>query len=143
MKSMYTTDSDGRAIDEIPMMDDVRNLTDFQLIFGVGSGFPGVKEWIQFAGDRGDIPITGGVTAVEAPLLYPYYPKQLIGLMGGLQGVAEYEAELVRGYPQFTETGQTATRLMGPQAVAHTVIILFVIIGNISYFVERRRSKKA
>lgn len=143
MKSMYTTDNDGHAINEIPMMDDIRNLTDFDLIFGVGSGFPGVKEWVQFAGDRGNIPITGGVTAVEAPLLYPYYPKQLLGLMGGLQGVAEYEAELVSGYPQFTETGQTAIRLMGPQAVAHTVIILFVVIGNISYFVERRRSRKA
>jgi hypothetical protein len=143
MKSMYTTDSEGRAIGEIPMMDEIRNLTDFHLIVGIGSGFPGVKEWIQFAGDRGNIPIAGGVTAVEAPLLYPYYPQQIRGLMGGLQGVAEYEAEVVRGYPQFAETGQTAVRLMGPQAVAHTVIILFVIIGNIAYFAERRRSKKA
>jgi len=143
LKGMYTTDSDGRAIDEIEMMDDIRNLKDFDLIFGVGSGFPGVKEWVQFAGDRGDIPITGGVTAVEAPLLYPYYPRQLLGLMGGLQGVAEYEATLVRAYPRFKGAGETAVRLMGPQAVAHTVIILFVLIGNIAYFVERRRTKKA
>lgn len=143
LKGMYTTDSDGRAIDEIPMMDEIRNLTDFDLIFGVGSGFPGVKEWVQFAGDRGDIPIAGGVTAVEAPLLYPYYPKQLLGLMGGLQGVAEYEATLVEQYPRFKETGETAVRLMGPQAVAHTVIILFVLIGNVAYFVERRRTGKA
>ena len=50
----------------------------------VGSGFPGVKEWIQFGGDPADVPTAGGVTAVEAPLLYPYYPEQLIGLMGGL-----------------------------------------------------------
>lgn len=142
MKSMYTTDADGTAINNIPMMQDVKNLTDFDLITCVGSGFPGMKEWVQFAGDRGDIPITGGVTAVEAPLLYPYYPKQLKGLMGGLQGVAEYEAELVRNYPQFKETGETAVRLMGPQAVAHTVIILFVIIGNIAYLFERRRTRQ-
>ena len=122
LKSMYTTDADGRAIDSVPMMAEVRNLKDMDLIFGVGSGFPGVKEWVQFAGDRGDIPIAGGVTAVEAPLLYPYYPQQLLGLMGGLQGAAEYEAELVRNYPKFRETGATAVRLMGPQAVAHTLL---------------------
>jgi hypothetical protein len=142
MKGMYTTDSDGTAINSIPMMRDVRNLTDFDLIVGIGSGFPGVKEWIQFAGDRGDIPITAGVTAVEAPLLYPYYPKQLRGLMGGLQGAAEYEAELVRNYPRFQHTGETAVRLMGPQAVAHTVIILFVLIGNLAFVFERRRTRQ-
>jgi hypothetical protein len=143
MKAMYTTDANGQAIDSIPMMRDVRNLTDFDLIYGVGSGFPGVKEWVQFAGDRGNIPIAGGVTAVEAPLLYPYYPQQLLGLMGGLQGAAEYEAALVRKYPRFRGAGETAVRLMGPQAVAHTVIILFIIVGNISFFVERRRHRRS
>jgi hypothetical protein len=142
LKSMYTTDSGGKAIQTIPMMQDVRNLKDFQLIAAIGSGFPGVKEWIQFAGDRGDIPIAGAVTAVEAPLLYPYYPQQLLGLMGGLQGAAEYESQLIAAYPRFKGTGDTAVRLMGPQAVAHTVIIAFVVIGNIAYVVERRRLRK-
>ena len=143
LKGMYTTDSEGRAIDEIPMMEDILDLTDFDIIMCIGSGFPGMKEWVQFAGDRGNIPIAGGVTAVEAPLLYPYYPKQLKGLMGGLQGAAEYEASLVRRYPQFRRTGETAVRLMGPQAVAHTVIILFVLIGNLAFFFERRRTRHA
>jgi len=143
MKGMYTTTADGTAISEIPMMDDIRNLTDFDVIMCIGSGFPGMKEWVQFAGDRGNIPIAGGVTAVEAPLLYPYHPQQLKGLMGGLQGAAEYEAALVREYPQFRKTGETAVRLMGPQAVAHTVIILFVLIGNVAFIFERRRTRQA
>lgn len=143
LKSMYTTDAGGTAIGAIPMMQDVRNLKDFQLIAGIGSGFPGVKEWVQFAGDRGNIPIAGAVTAVEAPLLYPYYPQQLLGLMGGLQGAAEYESQLLRRYPRFRGTGDTAVRLMGPQAVAHTVIIIFVLIGNLAYVVERRRQRRA
>jgi hypothetical protein len=142
MKSMYTTDVNGTAVEDIPMMAEIDNLTDFDLIAGIGSGFPGLKEWVQFAGDRGDIPVGGGVTAVEAPLLYPYYPSQLLGLMGGLQGAAEYEAALIRKYPKFKETAIDAVQLMGPQAVAHTVIVLFVIIGNITFFVERRREKK-
>ncbi|MBU1700835.1 MAG: hypothetical protein KJ970_09810 [Candidatus Eisenbacteria bacterium] len=142
MKAMYTTDVNGTSVDDIPMMADVENLTDMHLIAGIGSGFPGLKEWVQFAGDRGDIPVGGGVTAVEAPLLYPYYPSQLLGLMGGLQGAAEYEAALIRTYPKFKETAVNAVELMGPQAVAHTVIVLFVLIGNITFFIERRRERK-
>jgi hypothetical protein len=78
------------------------------------------------------------VTAVEALLLYPYYPRQLKGLMGGLQGAAEYETALISKYPQFVKTAREAQVYMGPQAVAHYVIILLVILGNISYFVGRK-----
>jgi len=143
IKGMYTTDVHGDPIDGFEMMKDVQNLTDMSLIVCIGSGFPGVREWVQFAGDPGRIPVAGAVTAVEAPLLYPYYPRQLLGLMGGLQGAAEYESALVKEYPQYKEHGERAVRLMGPQTVAHLVIIAFVIIGNIAFFGERRRQNRA
>jgi nitrate/nitrite transporter NarK len=88
------------------------------------------------------VTIGGGVTAVEAPLLYPYYPKQLIGLMGGLQGAAEYEAALMTGKPRFADTATTAMIRMFPQTVAHVVIVLFVVLGNISYFATKRRERR-
>ena len=143
LKGMFTTDVAGAEINGFPIMEDVNKLPDFDLILCIGSGKPGMKEWIQFAGDRGDIPVSGGVTAVEAPLLYPYYPKQLLGLMGGLQGAAEFEASLVHKYPQYRETSSGAVVLMGPQTIAHLVIIAFVVIGNFAYFVQRRRDKHA
>lgn len=143
IKGMYTTDVHGAPIDGFEMMKDVQNLTDMSLIICIGSGYPGVREWVQFAGDPGRIPVAGGVTAVEAPLLYPYYPRQLLGLMGGLQGAAEYESALVEKYPQYKEHGEQAVKLMGPQTVAHLVIIAFVIVGNIAFFGERRRQKRA
>lgn len=138
-KTMYTTDAHGTNIDSVPMMEDIETLKSFDMILNVGSGRPGTKEWIQYAGDRGNIPIGAGVTAVEALLLYPYYPRQLKGLMGGLQGAAEYETALIMKYPQFRETARQAQIYMGPQSVAHYVIILLVILGNLSYFLERRR----
>jgi len=143
LKGMYTTDVHGDPIDGFEMMKDVQNLTDMSLIVCIGSGFPGVREWVQFAGDPGRIPVAGGVTAVEAPLLYPYYPRQLLGLMGGLQGAAEYESALVGKYPQYKEHAEQAVKLMGPQTVAHLVIIAFVIVGNIAFFGERRRQNRA
>jgi hypothetical protein len=138
MKKMYTTDVHGTAIDSIPMMAPIRNLKNFDIIFTFGGGFPGTKEWILFAGDPGRIPIASGVTAVQAPLLYPYYPTQLLGLMGGIKGAAEYESELMRRHPRFANTPHPGIDMMGPQAVAHIVIMLFIVIGNVAYFVNRR-----
>jgi hypothetical protein len=142
MKKMYTTDVRGTYIDDIEMMKSVRNLTSFDLIVGLGGGTPGIKEWILFAGDPGRIPVAGGCTAVQAPLLYPYWPNQLLGLMGGIKGAAEYESELIRRYPKYKTKSNPAIRMMGPQAIAHIVIMLFIIIGNITFFMERSREKQ-
>jgi len=142
LKKMYTTDAQGTGIDDIPMMRDVQNLRDFDFIINFSAGFPGLKEWVQFAGDPGDIPVAGGTTAVSAPLLYPYYPRQMLGMMGGLKGAAEYEAALVNGYPEYAQVYQRAIAIMGPQAIAHLVIIVFIIIGNITFFIEKKRQKR-
>jgi hypothetical protein len=142
MKKMYTTDVKGTYIDDIEMMRSVRNLTSFDLIVGLGGGTPGIKEWILFAGDPGRIPVAGGCTAVQAPLLYPYWPNQLLGLMGGIKGAAEYESELIRRYPKYKTKSNPGIRMMGPQAIAHIVIMLFIIIGNITFFMERSREKQ-
>jgi hypothetical protein len=132
---------ESRPISEIPMMASIETVANFDLIVAIGSGWPGVKEWVQFAGDPTGVDIGGGVTAVEAPLLYPYYPQQLVGLMGGLAGAAEYEAALTHVYREFRDSpsGQTALIRMFPQTFAHLVIIAFVVLGNVSYFARRSR----
>jgi len=141
IRNLYTTDVAGKSVDEIPMMRDVQGLRDMSLIVDIGSGLPGVKEWIQFAGDPGNIPVAGGVTAVEALLLYPYYPRQLLGLMGGLQGAAEYEAALVEKYPEYL-TDSKALTIMGPQYVAHLLIVVLIVLGNVAFFAQKRRDDR-
>jgi hypothetical protein len=147
-QGQFTTDAGwgeahpSRPVGEIPMMKPIRTVADMSLIVAIGSGRPGVKEWVQFAGDPTGVKVGGGVTAVEAPLLYPYYPRQLQGLMGGLLGAAEYEALLVANYPHFEEAAQTALIRMFPQTIAHLVIVSFVVLGNISYFVLRRAERR-
>ena len=143
LKKMYTTDIEGTATDDIPMMRDVQTLRNFAFICNFSAGSPGLKEWVQFAGDPGGIPVAGGCTAVSAPLLYPYYPRQMLGMMGGLKGAAEYEAALAIGYPKYVHIHQRAITIMGPQAIAHLVIILLIIIGNITFFIEKKRQKKS
>jgi len=132
-----------RPLHEFPIFKDVKNLKSMDLIINVSAGTPGLKEWIQFGSDPAKVPIIGGATAVQAPLLYPYYPKQLIGLLGGLKAAAEYEKLLGDKYPQYSDIRKNKGRIrMGAQAIAHMVIMAFIIIGNITFFIDRMRERK-
>ncbi|HWR84105.1 MAG TPA: hypothetical protein VN285_12460 [Candidatus Deferrimicrobium sp.] len=133
-KKMFPTDVNGTPLDSTPIMADIRSCRDFDLILSIGGGRPGAKEWVLFVGDPGNVPIGVGVAAVTAPQMYPYYPQQLVGILGGVKGAAEYESELAHRYPRFAHTDQPGLRMMGPQTLAHVVIMAFIVIGNLAFF---------
>jgi hypothetical protein len=140
---LFPTDVDGHPSRAMPLMEGLKSVGDVGLIISYGGGFPGIKEWVQFAGDLAHVPIAGGCTAVSAPLLYPYYPQQLVGLMGGIKGAAEYEAMLTKAYPQFDSLPKRGMLAMGPQTVAHLVVMLFIVLGNLAYFLSRGRTRES
>lgn len=142
-RKMYSTDAHNTDINDIPLFNDVKSAKDMDLILPIGGGKPGPKEWILFVGDPGNVPVAPGLAAVVAPLIYPYYPKQVIGLLGGVKGAAEYETILKSKYERFENMPTPALRMMGPQTLAHIVIMAFIVIGNISFFVSRRRGSDA
>lgn len=141
-QKMFPTDVNTVPYDSIPMLKGLRSCKDLDLIISIGGGRPGIKEWILFVGDPGNVPIATGVAAVVAPQLYPYYPRQLLGILGGVKGAAEYESELVRRYPQFKNSDTPGLRMMGPQTLAHLVVMSFIVIGNILFFRSRKRGQK-
>jgi hypothetical protein len=140
---MFPTDVNSVPLDSIPVMRGIKSCKDVGLILSVGGGFPGAKEWVLYVGDPGHVPIGGGVAAVSAPQLYPYYPKQLLGILGGIKGAAEYESHLASVYPQFDAVDKPGIRMMGPQTLAHMVIMMFIIIGNVAYFRGKRLKERA
>ncbi|MFZ5980933.1 MAG: hypothetical protein ACOYVF_09920 [Candidatus Zixiibacteriota bacterium] len=141
-KKMFPTDVNGVPYDSIGIFKGIRSCKDLDLIISIGGGRPGIKEWILFVGDPGNIPIAGGVAAVVAPQLYPYYPEQMLGLLGGIKGAAEYEQELLVHYPQFADSPTPALKMMGPQTLAHIVIMSFIVIGNILFIRSRKQGGK-
>ncbi|MBC23528.1 MAG: hypothetical protein CMJ32_06380 [Phycisphaerae bacterium] len=195
LQQMYLTDVRGVGLKEIPMMDGIRNIQAMDLIVNVSAGYAGTKEWVQYAVSAfpDKLRMVAGCTGVQAPLLYPYIPDQLIGLLGAIKGAAEYEsivntwvrrdrletmlgglgfdqgqiAELVQDpstmssmldEPRFADQFKNTKdrdavialaeapvdpkylegqRRMGPQLVAHLLMVGLIILGNIIFFVGR------
>lgn len=128
----FPVDYFGNKTSELPLMKDVKNFANIAFVYNISAGYPGTYEWVLFAVDRFGIKLGAGNTAVQAPLVSPYVQTgQLVGLLGGMRGAAEYEAA--------ANYHGKATRYMLSQTVSHAVVVLFVIIGNIAFFVTRKR----
>jgi hypothetical protein len=138
-RKMFPSDVNSVSLDSTELFRGLASCKDIDLIVALGGGKPGPKEWILFVGDRVHVPVAAGVAAVVAPEMYPYFPGQLIGILGGIKGAAEYESALMHAHPQFADQDAPGLRMMGPQTLAHIVIIAFIIFGNISFFVGRRK----
>lgn len=125
--------ADGTPLADLRIMDGIRTLADFDLVVMVSAGFPGIKEYVQQAQARGGgVKMVGSCTAVSTTDYSPYYNAgQLLGLVGGMAKVAEYEQLVGR-------VGQAAT---GTDVLnlGHLVVILAILFGNFIYFAGRRR----
>ncbi len=129
----FPTDYYGTPMKDLPMMKNIKNYNDIDLTIsfsGTGIGLT----WLFYARERFGAPLTLGVTGVMAPDYYPYIQSgQFVGLIGGMKGAAEYEALIRR--PSLATAGMDA------QSWSHICIILFILIGNASYFAMKRKGK--
>ncbi len=140
LKKYFPADNYGTSLDSIPLTKNLKNLKQMDFILNVSAGTPGSKEWVQYAQTPLNIPTAVGVTGVQAPLLYPYYPKQLTGILGAIKGAAEYEAALIERYPQYDRPKfKEGMRRMAPQLVTHLLMIALIILGNVVFFMQRKR----
>lgn len=152
----YPNDARGTPIGQVPMMQGIERVADFDLLVCVSAGYPGAKEWVQYAvsptltGSGGRrLPFVAGTTGVQTPQLIPYYPVQMAGMLGAIKGAAEYESLVNSAYeaahpgtviePRFRE----AQRRMAPQLVAHVLMVALIVAGNAIFLAGRRREAAA
>ena len=111
----------------------VRSLKDMDMAVDIAAGTT-VEMWIAYGSDRFGFPLGAGTTAVITPDLYPFLQSgQLVGLLGGLRGAADYE-QLLR------EPG-AATRGMQAQSVTHVLLIVLIIAANTRFVAGRLRRR--
>ncbi len=130
IKRVFPQDYKNISLDQIPMIRDIKNYEDISLIISVADGdLPAY--WVDYAVSRYHKKVSVAVTAVMATSFYPFLASgQIVGLLGGLKGAAEYEILIQK--PGMGQKGMDA------QSVSHLVIILLVILGNAGYFLRRR-----
>jgi hypothetical protein len=134
----YPQDRDGNSTREMPifMNPDGRKfeMSDVGIIVSFTAGTGGIESFISVAGDH-KRPMAAGCTSVNIPRFVTYLQTgQLVGMTGGLPGAAEYE-KLIDYFGKGREG-------MAPQSIAHLIIMLFIIIGNIAFIAEQRKAKK-
>lgn len=127
----FPADYYGVPLDSIPIMKDAHNYDDIAILVDISGGNI-TDAWISYGQGKFDFPLALGLTGVMTAQYYPYLQSgQVMGIMGGLLGAAQYE-ELADN-PGLAKDG------MRVQLLAHLVIIVFIIMGNVGYFASRRK----
>ena len=133
-KKTYPTDQYGKNTNEIPIMQEVETYDDVELICSI-AGSALSEYWAIWAGGKYGVKVISGNTAIQAVLIYPYYQAgQIPGFLGGLKGAAEYE--------KLIDHPGMGIRGMDAQSIAHALMLLFILVGNIGYFFSRRAKRE-
>lgn len=130
----FPTDYYGTPLDDLPMMQGVKNFDQCKLVMDMAAG--NVAEmWITYGHGNYGVPLALAVTGVMGADMYPWLAsKQIFGLAAGLLGSAQIE--------KLADNPGRAMDGMRIQLFAHIVIIMFIVMGNIGYLVTRKRKNK-
>ena len=135
ISAIFPVDTRGKSLASYPIMEGIKTAADVQFIAQFATGIPGPAEWIRQVVTRYKVPLGCGVVAVMGPQNAPYLQSgQVVGLLGGgLKSAAEYEIAIKMPGP--------ATAAMDAQSLGHMMIVLFVVLGNLLFLVEKRERK--
>lgn len=127
--SIYENDFYETPIAELPMMEKIKNYDNIELVVDLSSGSL-TDAWITYANGKFNQQIAAGVTGVIISQMYPYLQTgQLIGLISGIAGAAEYE--------NLIKAPAKGVLWINIESFVHLLIVLLVIIGNIAFFIRR------
>lgn len=134
---VYPRDHFRTSTDSLPLMQYIKNYKDIAIAITIsGADYP--QDWVLYPQSRYGVKVGAGLTAVMAPKYYPFLQTgQLSGLLSGMKGAAEYENLIYQhGYAHSLGKAETG---MNSQSMIHLLIIALIVLGNIGYFLSRRK----
>ncbi len=134
--STYETDYAGNDLDDIPIMKGIKNFEEIEMVLEL-TGYTLMPEiWLNVAKTKFNRDLAFGMTSVGAADYFPYVQsKQLVGLLAGLRGAAEYES--------ITKNNGIAVKRMKSQTWAHLFAIILILVGNLEFFIKKFKKSKA
>ncbi|MDH3892069.1 MAG: hypothetical protein OEV49_13400 [candidate division Zixibacteria bacterium] len=129
-KTSFPEDYLGRPTSTIGLLDQVDDYTGVVGVLSIADGSY-TTHWVEYGG-RYNLNVLAGVTSAMVTTYDPYIASgQIQTMISGLRGAAEYENLIGR------DGG--GARGMLAQSSAHLYVILLIVLGNVSYFVKKRR----
>ena len=152
-RDIYQQDKNGISINDLPIMEGIYDVKDFDFVFDFSAGVPGNAEWVQYACDPKNVPLSSGCTSIMVTDAIPYVESgQLKGILAGMPGAAEYE-KMVYDFMVKEQNNNNkyinlekdivkgkAYARMSAQSIAHLLMVLFIMIGNIAYYFSRKEN---
>jgi hypothetical protein len=131
IRSVKTEDHFGTPIGQIPLMADINKASDFAACFWWGGSEGSIPYGIRQIVTPFNVPMTGMCTTNEVPNYTPYINSgQMVGIIGGVRGSAEYE--YLMGMPGLALGQAMATNFGG------LLWAILVVLGNVLYFIAGR-----
>jgi len=124
----------GKETGQYSLLQRAHGLGDIDLAVVVANDRVHVRRWLEQIQAPVGLPMAAVVSAGVEPALSSYYQSgQLLGLLGGFPGTAEYEA--------LRQRRGVASETADAQALAYLVIILAGLLGNAAHALGRRGSE--
>ena len=139
IRATLKADALGNPLETIPLLESIRSIKDVQLLIQFTGLVGTFDNWIQFfVRDSYKPPFVHGCTSITIPDAHIYLAsKQIVGLLEGVAGSAWYDYLLSEKY-QRRKPGRMLLMNTGI-AVAQMLILALVLIGNIGYFMGRKK----
>jgi hypothetical protein len=123
----FPRDYYGADIKSLPLTANTKKATDFALIINDSAGGLGPVGWIRQANTAFGVKVATILGQDMALSAYPYIGSgQLVGLLAGLRGAAEYE--------RIVGTVGKGTAGMGAQSTAALYFMLLLVLANVGYW---------
>jgi hypothetical protein len=116
---------------DLPLMERVRNAKDLAAYFDASMAYdsPGfvVRQFVT----PYNVPFLACYSTGMTPASMPYYPKQLIGVLYGIRGGAEYEILINKPWRGISYTDTLSA--------VNLFIVLIIVIANVNILFRRRK----
>lgn len=132
LKNLYEVDFYGTPLKGLPLWDEIKSVKDFKMYVEFADA---PDWWLRPMRQASDLLLWNGTVASGASTMAPLYQSgQLCGLIMGMAGGAEYEI--------LTEKPGLAAAAMDGQSMGHGLIILFVLLGNLGYYMVKKEDDR-
>lgn len=130
LHAAFTADFYGTPIAQISMLADIRDYNDIDVVAYITTA-GGISEgWVYQSFSRYNRVTVGGWLSMMTAAMKPYYTAgSLAGYMDGIKGAADYE--------YFTGHPGDALLSTDVLSLTQTLVLIYIIIGNIAYFGRR------